>query len=63
MSADPKFFLYLLNYIYNVHNSEKDSFALKQYTGYCFVSLIKNKNLNDRTIIPTLNQVKTILVD
>ena len=62
VGADEGFFLYLLNYIYNVHTAEKDSFAVKQYSGFCFVNLVKNKNLSDRTIVPTVRQVKSVLV-
>lgn len=62
MAVQENFYLYLLNYIYNVNNSERESYALQSYTAFSFVNLIKNKNLNDRTIIPTLHQIKNIIV-
>lgn len=53
--------MYFLNLIYTSYFQYQDNYALKSYIAYAFVNLIKNKTLGDRTVAPSVNQLKDIL--
>lgn len=55
------FMLYFLNFIYNSYMTYQENYVLKNYIAFIFVNFVKNKSLNDRTVIPTVSQLKDIL--
>ena len=55
------FMMYFLNFIYNSYMTHQENYVLRNYIAFIFVNFVKNKSLNDRTVIPTVSQLKDIL--
>ena len=55
------FVMYFLNFIYNSYMSYQEEYVFRNYIAFIFVNFVKNKSLNDRTVIPTVSQLKDIL--
>lgn len=54
------FYYYLLNYIYNTYNSRRVDVTVRGYASFVFVNVVKNRALDDRSVIPTINQIRSI---
>ena len=57
---EKNFFYYFLNFIYNSYNSPTNEITVRGYASFCFVNVIKNRALDDRSVVPTVNQIRSI---
>lgn len=53
--------MYFMNFVYNAYFQHQDNYVLKNYIAYAFVNFMKNKMLGDRTVAPTITQIKNVL--
>lgn len=58
---EESFFYYFLNYVYSTYNSPSNEITIRGYASFVFVNLVKNRSLDDRSVVPTINQIRTIL--
>ena len=58
---EESFFYYFLNYIYTEYNSPNNDITVRGYASFVFVNAIKNRALDDRSVVPTINQIRSIL--
>ena len=58
---EESFFYYFLNYVYSMYNSPHNEITIRGYASFVFVNTIKNRSLDDRSVVPTINQIRTIL--
>ena len=59
--VEESFFFYFLNYVYSMYNSPNNDITVRGYASFVFVNAIKNRSLDDRSVVPTINQIRSIL--
>lgn len=58
---EESFFYYFLNYVYSMYNSPNNEITVRGYASFVFVNAVKNRSLDDRSVVPTINQIRSIL--
>lgn len=61
INIEDKFHYYILNFIYNTHTLEANSFVIQNYTAFAIVNFVKNRNLDDRQVKATVSDIKQII--
>ena len=59
--VEDSFFYYFLNYVYSAYNSPFNDVTIRGYASFVFVNTVKNRALDDRSVVPTISQIRNIL--
>jgi len=55
------FSAYFLNFVYCAHSAHAHNYVLRSYIAYAFVNLVRARALGDRSVAPTVAQLKDVL--